>query len=115
MKKTNLLQKIVEEILPLLILPVFFLITKNEILFSIILFALLFAVFKVKYFKNEWLLFFVGTLFGLLFEIGGDLIYKIQYWNGDFIIGKIPLWLPLMWGFGFIFINRLGNLVVKRQ
>jgi len=62
--------------------------------------------------KGEAFLLALGILFGVLVEVGGDAIYKLQYWeNGSFL--GIPFWLPLYWGFCFVMIRRFGNLVVK--
>ena len=48
---------------------------------------------------------------GLIFELGGDAIYKLQSWSEGSLFG-IPSWLPLFWGLGFVFIRRFGNAVL---
>jgi len=67
--------------------------------------------FRARYYRGEALLFGVGTVFGLVFELGGDAIYKLQYWSQGSLFG-IPAWLPLFWGLGFVFIRRFGNALI---
>ena len=67
--------------------------------------------FRARYYRGEVLLFVVGTLFGVVFELGGDAIYKLQYWSQGSFFG-IPAWLPLFWGLGFVFIRRFGNALI---
>ena len=86
---------------------------KNELVASLGVMVLLVLNFLVKYYKGEWLLFIVGVIIGFLIEVGLSTIYKMQYWEqGSFL--KIPLWLPLTWGYGFVFIRRIGDLIVKK-
>jgi hypothetical protein len=72
--------------------------------------------FRVRYYPREWLLFTLGSALGIVFELGGDAIYKLQSWSEGSLFG-IPAWLPLFWGLGFVFIRRFGNtvLMVREQ
>jgi len=69
--------------------------------------------FRIRYYPREGLLFVLGCVIGLVFEVGGDAIYKLQYWADGSLFG-VPAWLPLFWGLGFVFIRRFGNAVVDR-
>jgi len=86
---------------------------RNELISTAILLACIIITFSVGRHKREWLLFIVGTALGILFEIGGDLVYKLQYWEEASLFG-IPYWLPLLWGFGFIIIYRIGAMIVEK-
>lgn len=85
---------------------------KNEyIIFASAVIAI-FLIFILKYEKNEWILLCLGIILGIIVELGGDLIYKIQYWqNGSFY--GIPLWIPLFWGIAFIVFRRIGNAIIN--
>jgi hypothetical protein len=85
---------------------------KNEFLITISIIVLFIACFFFEYHKGELSLLFIGIITGIIIELGGSLIYKLQYWIVGSFFG-IPLWLPLLWGYGFIFIRRIGNIVVK--
>ena len=89
-----------------------FLFTTHElyVLFGVL--VLIVLTFLIRYDANEWKVLLTGICLGILFEIAGDAVYKVQFWeNGSFF--GIPLWLPFMWGYGFICIRRIGNILVK--
>jgi len=97
-------------------LPWFFLVlailpTHRELVIAAGVLVVMAIAFRVRYYRHEWLLFVVGTLLGLAFELGGDAIYKLQSWSEGSLFG-IPAWLPLFWGLGFVFIRRFGNVLV---
>ena len=102
---------LLHSIILLLIFAIIFII-RNEIFIAIILLVFLIITFKIKYFKGEWALFILGVILGSIIELGGG-PYKLQYWEQGSLLG-IPIWLPIIWGIGFIYIRRIGNLIVKK-
>jgi len=86
---------------------------KDEIMITFLVIALVIATLYHHYVKQEFTLFLVGTSLGFFFEFIGDHFYKLQYWS-EGLLGGIPLWLPLFWGYLFIMIHRLGNVIVKK-
>jgi len=97
-------------------LPWFFLVlailpTHRELLIAAGVVVVMAIAFRIRYYRYEWLLFLVGTVLGLVFELGGDAIYKLQSWSEGSLFG-IPAWLPLFWGLGFVFFRRFGNVLV---
>lgn len=70
--------------------------------------------FRHGYRRNEFVLFLVGIALGLAIEIGLSSISRQQYWkNASFF--DVPLWLPVMWGYGFVVIRRVGDLIIGRN
>lgn len=65
------------------------------------------GIFLLAYHKNEWALFLVGILFGIIIEIGLRYFGYQQVWKDASFFG-VPYWLPLVWGVGFVIITRLG-------
>ena len=51
----------------------------NELVSSVVIILALLINFKIKYYKNEWILFFLGLFVGILIEVGTAYIYKMQY------------------------------------
>jgi len=103
-------------IVPLILLIIFFItlaVLKSELWSTLILLACIVITFTVRHNKREWLLLLIGIIVGIILEVGGDLLYKLQYWNTASFLG-IPLWLPLLWGFEFIIIYRIGSIIVKK-
>jgi len=88
--------------------------THREGLICLGVVAVVAFAFWRRYYPREWLLFGIGSALGLVFELGGDAIYKLQSWSEGSLFG-IPMWLPLFWGLGFVFIRRFGNAVLDVQ
>ena len=84
--------------------------TRNEIAFTLVIAGLLLINFKLKYYKNEWLLFLIGSILGFIIEVVLGLIHRMQFWGQGSLFG-VPIWLPIVWGCGFVFIRRIGNLI----
>jgi hypothetical protein len=61
--------------------------------------------------RGEFALFFVGVALALVIELGLGLIARSQHWSHASLYG-IPYWLPIIWGYGFVMMRRIGNLVV---
>ena len=87
---------------------------RNEFFISLLMVILLGISFKIEYHKNEWKLLLIGIVAGLVLEVGGDLVYKLQYWQTGVLMG-IPLWVPLLWGYVFLFARRIGNIIVSNK
>jgi len=73
-----------------------------------ILFCLLLLV---KRDRGEGILFFVGLSAGLIIEVGLGMVARTQHWEYASLFG-VPFWLPLIWGYGFVVMRRLGNSIV---
>ena len=110
--KKEALKEVLIELIPFLLALIIAFYVKQEIAITIILAAVLLISFKMKYHKKEGLLLFTGIITGLIFEISGNFFYKLQYWSSGSIYG-MPLWIPLLWGYGFILIRRIGNIIVR--
>lgn len=85
---------------------------QHEVIISLWMVILVFICFVLEYHPREWILFAMGIIFGIIIEIGGGIMYKLQYWQSGMFFG-IPLWLPIAWGFVFMFVRRLGNFIVN--
>ena len=62
--------------------------------------------------KGELHLFFFGVGMALVIELGLGLIARSQHWEHASLFG-IPFWLPLIWGYGFVVMRRIGNVMVN--
>ena len=75
-------------------------------LFVVVL-AIIILILSIKYYKSELKLFFLGLALGFIIEVGLGLIARQQYWDNASLMG-VPVWLPLIWGIGFVAITRVG-------
>lgn len=80
--------------------------TLLSILFSILLLA--------KRVPGELTLFGVGLSMGLIIEVGLGLVSRSQHWEDASLLG-VPYWLPIIWGYGFVALRRIGNIIVERS
>ncbi len=104
-------------IVPVILLAIFFItlpIISNELISTILLAVMVIIMFTVKYRKHEWIMLLIGLALGIITELGGDVIYKLQYWKTGIFFG-IPLWLPILWAFTIIIIARLGSSIIKEK
>ena len=86
----------------------------GEVQFTAVIIAILIISLAIRYNEGEWKLFVLGLLLGFFVEVLSGLIYRMQYWKNASLLG-VPYWLPIFWGYGFIFIHRIGNAVVGRS
>jgi hypothetical protein len=58
-------------------------------------------------------MFITGLIFGLFIELFLGLIIRTQFWENASFFG-IPYWLPIVWGYGFIVIYKIGDFIVYK-
>ncbi len=61
--------------------------------------------------KSELIIFAYGIVIGTLVEILGTQVSGYQSFTKPDFRG-IPMWLPIVWGYGFIAMKRIG-LILK--
>lgn len=76
-----------------------------------ILALLLSIVLLMRRTPGEIQLFLFGITMALIIELGLGLVARSQHWDHASLFG-IPYWLPLIWGYGFVVMRRVGNLIV---
>lgn len=106
-----------EYYLHILFLLLFFIVetvSKNEILLTIFvfIFSLVFTFFP-KERKVKFWLWIIGTFLGFVIEVGMGLVTRSQFWSYGSFYG-VPLWLPFIWGYGFISIYLLGKFIATK-
>lgn len=76
--------------------------------------ALLVPALRIGYMKGEWKVFLLGAGLGLFIEAVLDVVYQTQYWI-DASLYTVPVWLPLVWGGGFVLIRRFTDMMVAKH
>jgi len=110
-KKQRLLIELIFFIIPSIII----IFLKNELITSlliVIFIGLFFTLFDYE--PKEWKLLVLGLILSLISELGGDYFFKLQTWTQGSLFG-IPLWLPILWAYEFVFIRRIGNSIIKSR
>ncbi len=99
-------------ILPFLIFFIVQVAVNREIPLAMIVLAFIgFALYQSTNILGESLLLMIGLLLGIIIEVGLGLVLRTQHWENASFLG-VPYWLPLIWGYGFVTIHRLGEIVL---
>ena len=64
-------------------------------------------MFAIRDHHREPFLFLLGLGAGFIVEVGTRVLGYQQVWTHASLFG-VPLWLPILWGVGFVLITRLG-------
>lgn len=105
MRLTKLAEKTIFEALPVLLMVLLIPFVSNDLTLTLIFSVVIIASFYVKLGKGDLTLFFSGlalmTLFEAIFVSTG-----VETFTRKSLFGMMPLWLPLIWGYGFVVIKR---------
>ena len=106
--KVNIYKEITLQILPILggvVLSYFF--WWNNIVLALIYTLAIVLILITKYYPGDVHALVIGFILGLIVEIPGTFISGYQsFTNPDFL--GIPMWLPIAWAYGFMFMKRIG-------
>lgn len=95
---------------PVLLMVALIPVVTNDYLLSVLYLAIIGAAYAVRHERNDLLLFTVGlvamTISEFLFISTG-----VETFTRQSLFGAMPLWLPLLWGYGFVAIKRSAALL----
>lgn len=104
----NKLSKIFIETLPILLgVLLTYLFWQNNVLLFIIYLVLTLGLIYLHKDKTEFVIFAYGILIGAIIETIGTQISGYQSFTKPDFDG-IPMWLPVVWGYGFVAMKRIG-------
>src|SRR3989338_5085018 len=94
--------------LPVLIMVGLIPLVPNDYNLSVVYILIIGASFYVKREKNDLLIFIFGFFVMTIFE---NLFVKtgVETFQRNSLLGVMPLWLPLLWAYGFVAIKRSIN------
>ena len=103
---------------PALLLTAFFILQAMGLVgergLTILVILAIIVTLLLRYRHGELLLLTIGILAGGVIEIGLRFVGFQQVWNNASLFG-VPYWLPLIWGFGFVVITRLGIYITSAR
>ena len=104
----KLIDKIINIILntiPVLVMIGLIAVIQNDYLLAVLYIAIIFISFLVKKEKGDIFVFF----FGFLVRILSEMVFistGVETFIRNSLFGLMPLWLPFLWGYGFVAIKR---------
>jgi cell division protein FtsW (lipid II flippase) len=100
-KAKNIFVNALPIILMIALIPFF----ENDQTLAIIYVAIVAAAFYFKKEKNDLLIFGFGFFVMIISEYF-FIFTGVEKFNRYSLLGVMPIWLPLLWGYGFVAIKR---------
>jgi len=99
--------------IPVLVMLALIPLVPNDYNLSLVYILIIVAAFYVKREKNDLLIFIFGFFVMTIFE---NLFVKtgVETFQRNSLLGVMPLWLPLLWAYGFVAIKRSINALDGR-
>lgn len=102
MKKTK---EITLNIIPVLLMIGLIPAIPNDYWLSLAYIVTIATSFAVKYTKNDPLFFVSGLLIMTILEYA-FISTGVEIFQRNSMFGLMPIWLPILWGYGFVAIKR---------
>lgn len=83
---------------------------KNDYLLSVAYLVVMSISFIVKREKNELTIFASGFILMIIFEYL-FVSTRVETFIRNSLFGLMPIWLPLLWGYGFVAIKRAAKIL----
>lgn len=98
---------------PIIIMIALITLVQDDILLAALYAAIIIALLAVRNERADLIAFFFGlfimTFFEWLFVNTG-----VEVFSRDSLFGVMPLWLPVLWGYGFVAIRRSVTLISEQ-
>ena len=105
MNLKNKIINIVLNIIPILVMIWLIPVIENDYLLTLIYIVIILISFVVKKEKGDIFIF----LFGFFAMILSEMVFistGVETFVRNTLFGLMPLWLPFLWGYGFVVIKR---------
>tara|TARA_Y100000310_G_C20317883_1_gene639333 strand:- start:67 stop:420 length:354 start_codon:yes stop_codon:yes gene_type:complete len=86
----------------------------GELIITIVYLLIIGFLFAVRYNKQEFYVFLVGLVAGIIIEGWGKVI-NLFSWQSFNSLFSLPLWLPIAWGYAFVIMRRVGNVMMQKD
>jgi|GEM_PF-186998 len=110
MSLKNKIEKIILNIIPILLMIGLIPIIWNDYILTLVYIVIISVSFYLKREKGDMIIF----LFGFFAMILSEMVFistGVEVFVRDTLFGLMPLWLPFLWGYGFVVINRGINIL----
>ncbi|MHB8651786.1 MAG: hypothetical protein ACYC8S_01490 [Minisyncoccota bacterium] len=87
-------------------------IVTNDYLLAVISIAIIIVAFLVKRVRYDLVIFAVG-FFTMILAEWLFISTGVETFNRNSLLGIMPIWLPIIWGYGFVSIKRLIQIIEK--
>jgi len=106
MKLKDKISKIFFNIIPIILMISIIPLVKNDYLLTVIYAVIIAVAFVIKYDKKDYLVLFCGFIIMTLSEYF-FISTGVETFTRNSLFGIMPLWLPVLWAYGFVAIKRV--------
>ncbi len=92
-------------IVPILIMIGLIPVIRNDYLLTLVYIIIILVSFSIKKEKGDILIFLLGFFMMMLSEVV-FVSTGVETFVRNTLFGLMPLWLPFLWGYGFVVIKR---------
>jgi len=99
--------------IPVLLMIGFIPIVQNDYYLGLAYLGIIVLALAIKHTKND----FVVLIFGLIIMVFAEWLFVstgVETFTRNSLFGLMPLWLPLLWGYGFVAIKRAVEIIDSR-
>lgn len=97
-------------IIPILVMIGLIPFVQNDYVLTLLYVAIIVVAFLVKRGRNEILILCVGAIFMTASEYF-FISTGVETFVRNSLFGLMPLWLPVLWGYGFVVIKRSVSIL----
>jgi len=108
----NKLYKIFLNSLPVLVMVGLIPLIGDDLMLSGAYALVIFVSFIFKREAKEWLIFLSGLILMTFFEYI-FILTGVEVFYRNSLFGIMPIWLPLLWAYGFVAIDRVVKILDK--
>lgn len=105
MNLKNKIEKIVLNVIPILVMIGLIPIIQNDYVLAVFYVLIIFLSFEIRRDKGDIFIFFFGFFAMFLSEMV-FISTGVEIFVRNTLFGLMPLWLPFLWGYGFVAIRR---------
>lgn len=80
----------------------------NDYFLSLAYLVIIGVAFLFRYERGEIILFILGGIIMFIFELL-FVSTGVETFHRASLLDKMPIWLPILWGFGFVHIKRVAK------
>ena len=108
----NKVVKIFYNSIPILVMIALIPFVKNDYVLACIYVVVIVVSFMIRIEKNEVLIFVAGFILMIISEYL-FISTGVETFIDTSLFGLMPVWLPLLWGYGFVAIKRSSIILNK--
>jgi len=108
----NKIKKIFLNIIPIFLMIELIPIISNDYLLTLAYVIIIVGALFIKYEKREYI-FLLWGFFGMMISEYIFISTKVETFNRNSLFGLMPIWLPFLWGYSFLVMKRIINILEK--